>query len=173
MPSKMYLKLGDIQGDCKDKGHEDQIGVSVWSWGMSRPAVFSAQGGPTDGMPNMQDLAVSKWIDASSPRIMEACCKGEHIDKAVLEVWTEPEAKGKKKKASKEKARRPYGLRIIMENVIVTTISTASGENDSVFTETIYLNFARFAYEYLGESDKGPGSRRSQLRWDVVKNSTF
>jgi type VI secretion system secreted protein Hcp len=169
----MYLKLGDIQGDCKDKGHEDQIRVSLWSWGMSRPAVFSAQGGTTDGIPNMQDLAISKWFDTSSPRIMEACCKGEHIDKAVLEVWTEPSAKGKKKGARKKEAGRPQGLRITMENVIVTTISTASAEADSVYTETIYLNFARFTYEHLGEGGNGPGSRRSPLRWDIVKNSTF
>ena len=54
---EMYLEFEGIKGSETRKGVEDGMPVLAWSWGMS---------GSPSSHPNVQDLSVTMWMDASS-----------------------------------------------------------------------------------------------------------
>ena len=35
MAVDMFIKIGDIKGESRDKTHKEEIDVLAWSWGMS------------------------------------------------------------------------------------------------------------------------------------------
>jgi len=168
MATKIYLKLGNIPGDCTDKGHERQIEVMTWTWGLSRPSAFEAGGQGLENQPIANDLTLTKWIDVASPRILLACCKGQQIDRAVLEVWDDGKTVGRKKAQPYDRAKRKEGFRLTMENVVLVNISLSGNFGIYDQTESLYIKFARFAYEVLGKDAGG-----DPVRWDILKNSTF
>src|SRR6476661_7585126 len=84
MAVDMFIKIGDVKGESKDKTHKEEIDVLAWSWGMSNSGTAHTGGGAGAGKANVQDLSVTKYIDACSPALMLACCKGTHYDDAEL-----------------------------------------------------------------------------------------
>ena len=73
MAVDMFLKIDDIKGEsASTRRHKDEIEVLSWSWGMSpvgdRPTRRRAVGA---GKVNVQDLSFTKYIDTSSPNLMQ------------------------------------------------------------------------------------------------------
>src|SRR4029077_11299318 len=86
MAVDMFIKIGTLKGESKDKTHKEEIDVLAWSWGMSNSGSAHLGGGAGAGKVNVQDLSFTKYIDNSSPDLMLACCNGKHFDKATLVV---------------------------------------------------------------------------------------
>src|SRR3954447_13242988 len=112
MAVDMFIKIGDVKGESKDKTHKEEIDVLAWSWGMSNSGSAHTGGGAGAGKVNVQDLSFTKYIDKSSPDLMLACCTGKHFDKALLTV----------RKAGGDNPLE-Y-LQITMEDLIVTSVNT-------------------------------------------------
>jgi type VI secretion system secreted protein Hcp len=70
-----FLKITGIPGESQDRTHKDEIEVVSWSWGLTRPA--TGLGGAA--RPAFQDISIKKKVDKSSPRLTQACAKGEHF----------------------------------------------------------------------------------------------
>jgi type VI secretion system secreted protein Hcp len=49
MAIDMFLKLGDVTGESKDKVHKKEIDVLLWSWGMSNSGSAHLGGGAGSG----------------------------------------------------------------------------------------------------------------------------
>src|SRR6478736_1488135 len=86
MAVDMFIKIGDIKGEAKDKAHKEEIDVLAWSWGMSNSGSAHMGGGAGAGKVNVQDLSFTKYVDKSTPDLMLACCVGKHYGTAVLIV---------------------------------------------------------------------------------------
>ena len=82
----MFIKIGDIKGESLDQSHRDEIDVLAWSWGMSNDGTTHAGGGGGAGKVSMQDLSCTKYLDKSTPKLLEFCATGGHIPEAVLTV---------------------------------------------------------------------------------------
>jgi type VI protein secretion system component Hcp len=70
----MVLKLIDaqgqpIKGESKVKGHEGEIDVLAWSWGLSEAA----------GKVTLQDLSIRKSVDLASVPILRVAETSEHL----------------------------------------------------------------------------------------------
>ena len=72
------------------------------------------------------------------------CCNGKHIDKATLTC----------RKAGDRAAEY---IEIMMEQVIVTSVSTGGSGGEDRFTENVTLNFAQFKKTYTPQKDDGNG----------------
>jgi hypothetical protein len=72
-----FLKLGDLKGESPVKGYEDQIQVLSWSWGMSQTGTTHMGTGGGAGKVNVQDMAVTHYVDTASPNIIKACCPSQ------------------------------------------------------------------------------------------------
>src|SRR5437867_751490 len=86
MAVDMFIKIGDLKGESRDKTHASEIDVQAWSWGISNSGSAHVGGGAGAGKCNVQDLSFTKYIDKTSPDLMLACCNGKHFTKATLVV---------------------------------------------------------------------------------------
>ena len=76
----------DIKGESKIDGHEDEIDIYSWTWGMTQSGTFHTGKGGGAGKVNVQDLTVTKYVDSSTPDFMMHCCNGAHIPSATLTI---------------------------------------------------------------------------------------
>ena len=125
------LKVTGADGESKIKGHEDEIDILSWSWGMTQSGTMHVGGGGGAGKVNVQDISLTKYVDKSSPILMKMCCNGEHFDEAVLTG----------RKAGKDALEY---LKITMSKVLVSSISTGGSDAEERPTENVTLNFAKF-----------------------------
>ena len=137
-----FLKLGELKGESQVEGFEEMIQVLSWSWGMSQTGTTHTGTGGGAGKVNVQDMAVTHYVDTASPNIIKACCSGEHFPEATMTL----------RKAGKD----PLDYLVIeLKDVIVTSVSTGGSEGEEMNTENFTLNFAGFKYVYQPQDNKG------------------
>ncbi|MBL0419613.1 type VI secretion system tube protein Hcp [Ramlibacter sp. AW1] len=159
MAVDMFLKIEGIEGESADKDHSKSIDVLAWSWGLSNSGSAHVGGGSGAGKVNVQDLSFTKYIDKASTALMLHASNGKHVDKATLTV----------RKAGGDKPVE-Y-LKIIMEQVMVTSLSTGGSGGEDRLTENVTLNFAKVKVEYNPQSKAGAGSGATTYGWDIAANT--
>jgi type VI secretion system secreted protein Hcp len=157
MAVDMFIKIGDLKGESKGKGHEKEIDVLAWSWGMSQSGTMHTGGGGGAGKVNVQDLSFTKYFDASSADLMLACCNGKHIGEATLTV----------QKAGEKTL--PY-IKITLTNLLVASVSTGGSGGEDRLTENVTLNFEKVKVEYDTQTEKGAKGDHFSMGWDVAVN---
>lgn len=159
MAVDMFIKVGDITGESKDKTHKGKIDVLAWSWGMSNSGTTHMGGGGGSGKVSVQDLSFTKYIDASSNALLKACCEGKHYDDATLIV--------------RKAGGTPVEYVVIkMEEVMITSVSTGGSGGEDRLTENVTLNFAKFTYKYQEQDDKGaPKGGTKDWAYDIAGNA--
>ena len=138
----MFIKIEGIEGESTDRGHKDEIDVLAWSWGMSQSASSQSGGGGGAGKVNVQDLSLTKYVDKSSPKLMEKTAMGEHISEISLTV----------RKAGS--TSQEY-LIITMKDVMVTSYSVGGSGGEDRLTENVTLNFAQIEFKYTPFDESG------------------
>jgi len=160
MAVDMFLKLTDVKGEAQDKAHKEEIDVLAWSWGMSQSGTMHAGGGGGGGKVNVQDISITKWLDKSSPVLMQYCSTGKQFTEAVLTV----------RKAGGDSPLE-Y-LIITMKDVIVTSISTGGSGGEDRLTENAALNFSQYKVEYQPQKPDGTADGgKVDFEWDIAANA--
>jgi type VI secretion system secreted protein Hcp len=160
MAMDMFINMGaKIKGESRDKvgGPKGDIDVLAWSWGMSQSGSTHMGGGGGAGKANFQDLSFTKYVDSASQALMGALAKGSHIDKVTLLV----------RKAGE--GQHVY-LQIDLEEVIVTSLSTGGSGGEDRLTENVTLNFAKVAFDYHKQNDKGAVASAGIFKWNIAEN---
>jgi type VI secretion system secreted protein Hcp len=157
MAANMFIKIGDIKGESTDKTHAGEIDVLSWSWGMSQSGTPHTGGGGA-GKVSVQDISVTKFFDSATPPVMLACCNGQHFKEARLTV--------------RKAGTKPLEyLKVIMKDVLVSSVSTGGNNSEDRLTETITLNFAEFKVEYSPQKADGSAGAVIGAGWSIVKNA--
>jgi type VI secretion system secreted protein Hcp len=164
MPVDMFLKIDGVNGEAKDKGgeqrkdHSKEIDVLSWTWGMSNNGSAHVLGGSGSGKVNVQNVRVTKYVDSASPKLMKACCSGTHFDEALLTV----------RKAGGTPVEY---IKIKMEQVFISSISTGGSGGEDRLTETVSLNFAKVNLDYTPQTAKGDKGTPIPFGWDIAANA--
>jgi type VI secretion system secreted protein Hcp len=158
MAVDMFIKIGDLKGESKGKGHDKEIDVLAWSWGVSQSGTMHTGGGGGAGKVNVQDISFTKYFDASSADLILSCCNGKHIDSAVLTV----------QKAGEKPL--PY-IKITLTNVLVASVSTGGSGGEDRLTENVTLNFEKVKVEYDTQTEKGAKGDHFEMAWDIAQNT--
>lgn len=154
----MFMKIEGIDGESQDSAHKDEIDVLSWSWGMTNSGTFHTGGGGGAGKANFQDISFTKWVDKSTPKLMEACASGATIPAATLVL----------RKAGGE----PLEYLIIrMEKVLVTSVSTGGSGGEDRLTENVTLNFAQIMVKYTEQRADGGIGDIVEFGWDIETNA--
>ena len=159
MAVDMFLKLGDIKGESLAVGHTEEIEVLSWSWGCSQMGTTHTGTGGGTGTASVQDLTISKYVDKSSPTIVQSCCQGVHMPEAVLTL---------RKAGGNEPVEY---LKITLKEVLISSHSVGSGGGDQI-AESVTLNFAQFNMEYQPQDNTG--AKKGGVvtgKWNIPKNS--
>lgn len=154
----MFLKLDGIKGESQDAKHKDEIQIESFSWGLAQVGSFGHGSGGGAGKVNVQDITISKQVDKASPELMLACCNGKHIANGLITV----------RKAGEKPLEY---LKIKINDILVSGVSTGGSSHGDIPTESLTLNFAKFQVEYQpqkkdGTADGGP----VMMGWDVKQN---
>ena len=122
-----FLKLDGVDGESHDHKHKGEIDLQSWSFGANNSGSMSFGGGGGSGKVAVQDLSVTKYVDASTHALIKACCDGSHYPEAKLTV----------RKAGKEALEY---IKITMKEVIITSVSTGGSGGEDRLTENVSLN---------------------------------
>jgi type VI secretion system secreted protein Hcp len=162
MAMDMFIKIDDVKGESQDDKHKDEIDVLAWSWGMSQSGTFHAGGGGGSGKVSINDLSFTKYIDKSSPNLMNYCSSGKQYKEAKLTI-------------RKAGGKSPLEYLIItLKDVIVTSVSTGGSGGEDRLTENVTLNFGALKLDY--QQQKPDGSKEGgpvKYGWDVAKNTEW
>lgn len=157
MALDILLKIEGVKGESVIKGHEDEIDVLAYSWGISQSGSMHIGGGGGAGKANVQDISLTKYIDKSSINLLRNCLNGAHLGEAVLTV----------RKAGKD----PVDYMVItMTPVLVTSVSTGGSGGEDRLTENITLNFAKVKTSYTPQKEDGTADAAIDLTWNIEKN---
>jgi type VI secretion system secreted protein Hcp len=154
-----FLKLGDLKGESIVKGHEDEIQVLGWNWGMSQMGTTHLGTGGGAGKVDVQDITISKYVDTSSPNVALACCNGKHFDGATLTV--------------RKAGETPLDYLIIeMKDVIITSYMPGGSSGAENVEEAFTLNFAFFKYSYQPQDNKGAKAGGAvEVEYNIAENA--
>lgn len=152
-----FLKLGDIDGEAKDDTYRDWIDVLSWSWGLSQSGTMSMGGGGGAGKVNVQDLSITKYVDSSSTNCYLKCCNGKHYDEAKLIV----------RKAGEFPVEY---MKITMQEVLISSISSGGSGGEDRVTENVTMNFAKVKVEYTPQAPDGSPEAVMDAGWDIEGN---
>jgi type VI secretion system secreted protein Hcp len=157
MAVDMFIKIGDLKGESVDDKHKEEIDVLAWSWGMSQSGTTHLGTGAGPGKVNVQDISFTKYVDKSSPNLMQYCCNGKHFAEALLTV----------RKAGETPLEY---LKLTLKDLMITAVSTGGSGGEDRLTENVTLNFSQFKVEYTPQKKDGTGDAAVTIGWDVAKN---
>jgi type VI secretion system secreted protein Hcp len=158
MAVDMFIKIDTVDGESRDKAHKKEIDVLAWSWGISNSGSAHTGGGAGAGKCNVQDISFTKWVDSSTPKLALACCDGKHFASATLVV----------RKAGEKPVEY---LKIKVEEVLITSISTGGSGGEDRLTENVTLNFAKVSLDYVPQDEKGAAGTAIPMAWSIVENA--
>ena len=161
MAVDMFLKFESgkkLNGESRDKVHVGTIDVLAWSWGASNAGTAHLGGGAGAGKVNVQDMSITKYVDKASPDLILACCKGTHYTDALLTV----------RKAGDKPLEY---LKIKMEEVMVTSVSTGGSGGEDRLTENVSLNFGKVTVDYTEQTAGGGEGAKPSIMYNIAENS--
>jgi type VI secretion system secreted protein Hcp len=158
MAVDMFIKIDTVDGESRDKVHKKEIDVLAWSWGISNSGSAHTGGGAGAGKCNVQDISFTKWVDSATPKLALACCDGKHFANATLVV--------------RKSGEKPVEyLKIKVEEVLITSISTGGSGGEDRLTENVTLNFAKVSLDYVPQDEKGAAGTAIPMAWSIVENA--
>jgi type VI secretion system secreted protein Hcp len=158
MAVDMFIKIDTVDGESRDKVHKKEIDVLAWSWGISNSGSAHVGGGAGAGKANIQDISFTKWVDSATPKLALACCDGKHFANATLVV----------RKAGEKPVEY---LKIKIEEVLITSISTGGSGGEDRLTENVTLNFAKVSLDYVPQDEKGAAGTAIPMAWSIAENA--
>lgn len=153
-----FLELEGVKGESRDDTYKGKIEILSWSWGMANTGSAQFGGGGGAGKVQVNDLAIFKRVDKSTPILMKNCATGVHIDKGRMIV----------RKAGGDKSLEYFT--IDLKDVLVSAIQTHSDANSPWLMEEVHLNFEEFKVVYTPQDNKGGGNAAVEFGYNMSKN---
>ncbi len=157
MAVDIFLKLDGIDGEAQDAKHKKEIDVLSWSWGASQSGTTHMGGGSGSGKATFQNLSVSKYVDASSHKLLKSVAKGTHIKEALLTV----------RKAGDTPLEY---IKLHMKNCLISSVTGGGAGTDERLSESIDINFEEFEYTYTPQKEDGSGDSPLPFKFNISHN---
>ena len=155
MAIEYHLKFGSIKGESASSKHKDEIELLSWSWGASNPTTIVGQG-MSAGKVSMSDLTITKRVDKSSPKLLELCVTGKHVDEAVLSC----------SKQTGQKTPEDF-LVLKFSEVYVSSQQTGGSAGEDVGTESLSFSYGKINYDYKQQDKSGTLTSAGNVEYDL------
>lgn len=154
-----------IPGECVVKGHENEILLSVWSFGGTQPTAADIGGAQSIGRASFSDFSISLPGQSASPRLLQHMCKGRVIKAGIVVAERTATFQGE----SADKGALPY-IMWCFYDMMVASYSDSGVAMGGLPTQHISLRFgsARTLYRKFDRQGKPVGWL--PFFWDVRAN---
>ena len=130
----MFLAIDGVQGESKDREHEDEIDILAWSWGTHSNSRQVC----------VQDVSITKYVDKASPILLMNQVEGVVYPSATLVI--------------RKAGGTPLEYIILdFRNLNVSSLSTGGSGGEDRLTENVTLNFDEVVYKYTPQKEDGSG----------------
>lgn len=156
-----YLKFegGDptVEGSSAREGHEKEIEVMSYSFGITNPGSrHTATGGGT-GIPEMGDLFVTFATDQSAVNLWISVAIGNHFDKVTLFV-------------RKSGGTDPVTFKEVqMTDAVITSYQTGGSNGADTPIDSISINYAQIEYIYRPQQDDGTAGADMTQTYNIAQ----
>ncbi len=148
----VFIKIGDIKGESQAAGHEEEIDVLSWSWGVTRPDTGETGETRRRGAPQVIDLSISKVLEKATPKLVEACVTGKVFPEATLVVERPGQAGNVKI------------FEIVLSNVLITA-DNLTGSVEAI--ENVSLNYEEIEMRYFVQNQDGSPGGTVEMSYQV------
>jgi len=164
MGSHCFLKLDAIPGQSEVEGVAKEIEVLSFSQSCSNPATMSPSNAiRTSGRPSHSDFTITKYLDESTPKILEYCNKGEDVKTAT---FTFSHADGPTGKLT------PLWI-CTMTKALITSVSHGGGSGQGVPTENLTLAYTSIKWEFKAQTADAEAKGTAASGWDLETNKVL
>jgi len=147
-----------IPGTSTMDSYKEQIELLSFSHGVAMQITGDVSNTErTSGKPNHQDFTITKYLDKSSPKLNEACCKGDNF--TSIEVVVGRNDKG---------AVIPL-IKYTLKNVVLSSVSIGGGGGDKP-VETVTLNYNHITWDFHNQKAEGAEAGHVPAKWDLALN---
>jgi type VI secretion system secreted protein Hcp len=157
MAIEYHLKLGTIKGESASTKHMDEIELLSWSWGATNPTTIVGSG-MSAGKVSMSDLSFTKHVDKSSPKLLELCVTGKHMDDATLYA----------SKQTGGKTPEDY-LTLKFKEVYVSSFQAGGSSGEDVGAESVSITYGSVNYDYKLQDKAGTLTSAGNVEYDLRK----
>ena len=156
----IYMKIPGIDGDVAAVGHEKEIELNSFQFGVSNPVTSSSGGGGGAGKVSISDIAITKVMDKSSPLLFGKTVTGAHIPQVDIYFV----------KTSGSGGLQTYA-HYILKQVTLSSYSVSSGGDRP--SESVSLNFAQIQFEFSSSNPDGTLGSPITSGWDIALNKAL
>jgi len=156
----MYIQMDGIPGESTDADHKDWIDLLSAGLSVHRP-VAGAHAGVTraQGAADFDPISISKSVDKSSVKLMEAVAKGTSFKTVKIDFTT---SYGGDK-------RVPY-MKIELKDALVTSYSVSGGAEGAP-SEHFSINFSEIKTTYTQYDKQGKSKGNVDMTWKVEEGT--
>jgi type VI secretion system Hcp family effector len=152
----VFLKIDSIPGDSTVKGHENQIEINSFQFGVSNAVSTGGTGGAGSGKASFTDLQITKITDKSSPQLFLHSLDSKTLTKAEIFL-------------TKDNGGNQFTFaHYILENLVISSYSISSGGDTPA--ETVGINYAKLQTETITMNPDGTPGETVKFCWDNVAN---
>jgi type VI secretion system secreted protein Hcp len=151
----IYMSFGDAQGSVTTADYKGWIELNSFQFGVSR-GVSSGAGGATreSSAPSISEIVVSKYLDASSPKLYQDSLAGAFDTKVQIKM------------TSTTKNKVETFLTYELTDCGVSSYSQSSGGDAPV--ESLSLNFAKIQMTPTPLDNKGQVTKGDVVSYDLL-----
>ena len=147
-------RAGKVKGEALHPGHEDDIVVQGWNWGVAASsALGSAQ---ATGRRSYKGLTVVKQIDAATTALMSALATNDEVKEAKLTM----------RKAGAEQI--DYFL-VTLQKARISSVDHSTDDTGSTL-ETVTIQFNKVSVEYRPQKSAGGRGASMTFEDEILTN---
>lgn len=155
-----FLKIEGIEGQSVQKGHEKEIELESFSFGVTNQGSFHKNGtGAGKGKASISDLSFSKVVDKSSPLLFKAAASGRHIPSATITTQMQ----------GGDNAPVVY-YKIVLTDVLVSSYQNSGSQGGDEIMESFSLNFGKIDFTHTGQTNEGGNDAQVTGWFSPAKN---
>jgi type VI secretion system secreted protein Hcp len=154
----LILEIPKIKGESLISGYAEKIEILSFSHGISMQITGDVSNTErTSGKPNHQDFTVSKYMDAATPHLNDACNKATGLGSVKFFILRNDGT----------------DLLILMEyemtNTIISSVSIGGGGGDKP-VETVTFNYTALKQTYHSQKESVGKKGKVETSWDLSTN---
>jgi type VI secretion system secreted protein Hcp len=163
MAFNAFVNFGDIKGESTDKDHKDWVTILSYNHGVTQPPSVTQKsaGGRSAEEVDHTEFSITKLVDAATPKLYEAACKGTHIPEVTVELW----------RAGGDKPVKYMEFKL-KEVLISGVLHDGNPTGPAQFpTEIIRMTYGAIEWTYTKQKPDGTAAGNVAAKWSVAQGA--